>query len=116
MCTPVVLSTFLWPYMVVNHAGEGGVIASLSVSHVTWKQEVLCRREEQEERKGKVSESLDGLWTRVELCRSTKVSDVVTPSVGRTAETGVRLGHLRIPLPGLQDVQVWVKHKKQNKT
>lgn len=49
MCTTV-LSTFLCPYMVVNHAGEGGVFASLSW-HVTWKQEVLwCRREG---RKGK---------------------------------------------------------------
>lgn len=58
MSTTVLLSTFLWPYMVVNHAGKGGAIASLSVWHVTWKQEVLWCREEEEVRERKVTVQL----------------------------------------------------------
>lgn len=81
-----VLSTFLCPYMVVNHVGEGVAIASLSVWHVTWKQEVLwCTREVRKEgKKGLLRCAVDRHWT-ISLYPPKQWHSNITPSVGHSA-------------------------------
>lgn len=85
--TTVVLSTFLWPYMVVNHAGMGGgycLAVSQPCDLETGSVMVQKRRTGSEERK---SDSLGA----VELCLSTLSTsdrDVVHPLLAHTAKAG----------------------------
>lgn len=74
------------------------------------------RRTGSEERK---SDGFDAVWTRIEPCHSTLSTgdrDVVHPLLAalQRLDSVFTLGLLRIPLPGLQDVQVWVKHEKKS--
>lgn len=58
--------------MVVNQAGKGGAVVSLSVWHVTWKQEVLWCSNRREVKKGEK-------MTAHMCCRLRKTSDSLTP-------------------------------------
>lgn len=76
---------------------------------------VQKRRTGSEERK---SDSLDAVWTHTERCHSTLSTsgrDVVHPLLAafQRLDSVFTLRLLRIPLPGLQDVQVLVKHEKK---
>lgn len=73
---------------------------------------VQKRRTGSEERK---SDSLDAVWTHIELCHSTLSTsdrDVVHPLLAafQRLDSVFTRRLLHIPLPGLQDGQVWVKH------
>lgn len=75
---------------------------------------VQKRRTGSEERK---SDSLNAVWTHTELCHSTLSTsdrDAVHPLLAapHRLDSVFTLGLLRIPFPGLQDVQVWFKHEK----